>query len=69
MSGKRDLRDWQAWREDPRCPRPAVTCQSCDTHYPRGTDEGNAIYQGFNLLQCGNCQQVEFHTETGREHR
>ena len=57
---QKHLPQWQAWREDSRCTRPAVTCQGCDTHYPRGKDEGNAIYQGFNLVECGNCQKVEF---------
>lgn len=57
---QKHLRQWLAWREDYRCTRPAVTCQNCDTHYPRGKDEGNAIYIGFNLVECGNCQQVEF---------
>lgn len=47
--------DWRAWREDYRSSRPPVTCQKCDTHYPRGKDEGNAIYRGFTLVQCGNC--------------
>ena len=57
---QKHLRQWQAWRDDYRCTRPAVTCQNCDTHYPRGKDEGNAIYIGFNLVECGNCQSVEF---------
>lgn len=57
MSGKRDLRAWQDWRDDSRCTRPAVTCQGCDTHYPRGKDEGNAVYLGFNLVSCGECSK------------
>ena len=69
MSGNRDLRQWAAWRDDYRCMRPAVTCQKCDTHYPRGKDEGNAIYIGFRLVQCGNCQQVEFAAEADSEPR
>ena len=53
----KNFRQWHAWREDPiGCTRPPVTCQNCDTHYPRGTDEGNAIYEGFNLVECGKCQ-------------
>ena len=67
MSGNRDLRQWAAWRDDYRCMRPAVTCQKCDTHYPRGKDEGNAIYIGFRLVQCGNCQEVVFHEEEQRK--
>ena len=50
---------WRAWRDDYRCARPAVTCQNCDTHYPRGKDEGNATYIGYSLKSCGNCQQVK----------
>lgn len=57
MSGKRDLRAWQDWRDDYRCTRPAVTCQGCDTHYPKGKDEGNAVYSGFNLVSCGECSK------------
>jgi len=57
---QKHLRQWQAWREDSRCTRPPVTCQGCETHYPKGVDEGNAIYIGFNLVECGNCQSVEF---------
>lgn len=60
MSGNRDLRQWQAWREDSRCTRPAVTCQNCETHYPRGKDEGNATYHGYRLVKCGKCQDVQF---------
>ncbi|MDD9972980.1 MAG: hypothetical protein OXU27_03190 [Candidatus Poribacteria bacterium] len=52
---KSEKEDWRAWREDYRSSRPPVTCQKCDTHYPRGKDEGNAIYRGFTLVQCGNC--------------
>ena len=51
---------WRAWRDDYRCARPAVTCQNCDTHYPRGKDEGNATYIGYSLKSCGNCQSVNF---------
>ena len=54
------LEQWRAWREDYRSSRPPVTCQNCETHYPAGKDEGNAVYMGYNLVQCGNCQQVEF---------
>ena len=54
------LEQWRAWREDYRSSRPPVTCQGCNTHYPAGKDEGNAVYQGYNLVKCGNCQQVEF---------
>ena len=57
------LRQWLAWRDDYRCARPPVTCENCDTHYPAGKDEGNAIYLGFRLVECGNCQQVEFAAE------
>ena len=64
----KNFRQWQAWREDPiGCTRPAVSCQTCDTHYPRGTDEGNAIYEGFNLVECGKCQVVEFHPTPQRK--
>ena len=53
--------EWRNWREDAhRATRPAVTCENCDTHYPRGQDEGNARYEGYNLVECGACQEVEF---------
>jgi len=48
---------WQMWREDYRCARPAVTCEGCRTHYPRGKDEGNATYIGYSLKTCGNCHR------------
>ena len=61
----KNVRHYQQWREDPiGCMRPAVTCTGCDTHYPKSVDEGNAIYSGFSLIQCGKCQPtIEFHTE------
>ena len=46
---------WKMYREDYRCTRPAVTCEGCGTHYPRGKDEGNATYIGYALKTCGNC--------------
>ena len=49
--------DWQAYREDYRCARPAVTCDNCGTHYPCGKDEGNATYIGYALKTCGNCHR------------
>jgi len=48
---------WRAWREDYRCDRPAVTCEGCGTHYPRGKDEGNATYIGYALKSCGACHR------------
>ena len=48
---------WHAWRTDYCCERPAVTCQSCGMHYPRGKDEGNATYIGYTLQTCGNCHR------------
>ena len=48
---------WRAWREDYRCTRPAVTCEACGTHYPRGKDEGNATYIGYSLKTCGACHR------------
>ena len=46
---------WRFWRDDYRCERPAVTCENCGTHYPRGKDTGNATYIGYALKTCGNC--------------
>lgn len=60
---QKHLQQWRAWRDDYRSSRPPVTCQNCDTHYPQGKDEGNAVYQGFNLVECGKCQQVDFTAE------
>ena len=57
------LQQWRAWREDYRSSRPPVTCETCETHYPSGQDEGNAVYIGYRLVQCGNCQEVEFAAE------
>lgn len=48
---------WRAWREDYRCTRPAVTCESCGAHYKRGEDEGNATYIGYALKSCGACHR------------
>ena len=48
---------WRAWREDYRSERPAVTCEGCGTHYPRGKDEGNATYIGYSLKTCGACHR------------
>ena len=45
---------WRAWRDDYRSERPDVTCAGCGTHYPRGTDTGNATYIGYSLKSCGN---------------
>ena len=59
--------EWRNWREDYRSSRPSVTCQGCDTHYPRGKDEGNAIYNGSTLVECGKCQDVIFHAEEQRK--
>ena len=56
----KNLRQWAAWWQDPRCIRPAVTCQKCDTHYPRGKDTGNSIFNGYTLIECGACQEVKF---------
>ena len=48
--------DWLAWRDDNRSERPAVTCEGCGTHYPRGNqDTGNATYIGYSLKTCGAC--------------
>lgn len=54
---QKHLQQWRAWREDYRSSRPAVTCENCDTHYPRGVDEGNATYHGYRLVECGNCKR------------
>ena len=52
------LRDqWRAWREDYRSERPAVNCDGCGTHYPRGKDTGNATYIGYALKSCGECER------------
>ena len=48
---------WRAWRDDYRSERPAVTCDGCGTHYPRGKDEGNATYIGYSLKSCGACHR------------
>ena len=49
---------WRAWREDYRSERPAVTCEGCGTHYPRGNqDTGNATYIGYALKTCGACHR------------
>lgn len=48
---------WQAWRQDYRCERPAVTCDGCGTHYPRGKDTGNATYIGYALKSCEACHR------------
>ena len=49
---------WRAWRDDYRSSRPAVTCEGCGTHYPRGKDEGNATYIGYSLKSCEECQRI-----------
>ena len=49
--------DWRAWRDDYRCTRPAVSCDGCGTHYPRGTETGNATYIGYALKTCGECHR------------
>lgn len=54
---KETAQDWHAWRTDYWCQRPAVTCENCGTHYPRGKDEGNATYIGYALKSCGACNQ------------
>ena len=56
MVSKRE--QWRAWREDYRSERPAVTCDGCGTHYPQGTDEGNATYIGYSLKSCGACKRT-----------
>ena len=52
---------WQAWRDDYRATRPAVTCEGCGTHYESGQDEGNAVYIGYSLKSCGECQRKTAH--------
>ena len=52
-----EAEQWLAWRDDYRSERPAVTCEGCGTHYPRGKDEGNATYIGFSLKSCGACHR------------
>ena len=59
---------WHAWRTDYRCERPAVTCENCGKHYPRGKDEGNATYIGYALKTCGNCyRENELKRASARE--
>ncbi|MDE0397282.1 MAG: hypothetical protein OXL96_05685 [Candidatus Poribacteria bacterium] len=50
-----ETEQWLAWRDDYRSERPAVTCESCGAHYPRGKDTRNATYIGFSLKTCGAC--------------
>ena len=58
---------WHAWRTDYRCTRPAVTCENCGTHYPRGKETGNATYIGYALKTCGNChRQNEIKRQSAR---
>ena len=60
--------DWRAWHDDYRSERPDVTCAGCGTHYPRGTDEGNATYIGYSLKSCGECQRISRREKSRQDH-
>ena len=62
---------WKMYREDYRCTRPAVTCEGCGTHYPRGKETGTATYIGYALKTCGEChrRQREIQKVTARIRR
>ena len=60
---------WRAWRDDYRSSRPAVTCEGCGTHYPRGNqDEGNATYIGYSLKSYGECQRISQREKSRQDH-
>ena len=49
--------NWRFWREDYRCERPAVSCEGCDTFYPRGQSATQMKFDGFRLVFCSECRR------------
>ena len=56
---RHERESWYHWKRDYFLERPvAVTCDGCGKHFPKGKDAAFMRFEGFQLVECSECQQI-----------
>ena len=61
---RQEKESWFHWKRDYFLERPvAVTCKGCGAHFPKGKDAAFMRFEGFQLVECSECQRKRSHRQ------
>ena len=67
---RQEKESWYHWKRDYFLERPvAVTCQGCGAHFPKGKDAAFMRFEGYQLVECSECQRLATPTPKGNRNR